>query len=222
MVFRRVRRFRRRPVRRVRRQARKVSNPLIRKRMSTNQHAYVRWEPQGDPQIVDCNFGSAGTSGVGKEFRLDSVASHTEFTNLYDQYKITGVKVYFDYSPDVLGAIPSSGNSHMYPKLWVKRDYDDKTTPTISTMVESNQTRCLRFNAVRNTQSIFLRPAVLNTLYRTSITSGYAPVWGQWLDCGNSDIPHYGLKLLAQGIPSTNMGAITIRCKYYLKFKNVR
>lgn len=216
---RRVSRYRPRRRRLMVRRPRRVIRRGLRK---VNVHSYVRWEPQDDPTIIDCNFGTSGVSPFAKNFRLNSVVNHTEFTSLYDQYKITGVKVYFDYTPDVATALAGGTPASYMPKLWIKRDYDDSSTPTITQMAESNQSRCLRFTDNRTTQSIFLRPAVLNNLFRTTLTNGYAPVWGQWLDVATDDIPHYGLKCIAQGIPSLNLGAISVRVKYYLKFKNVR
>lgn len=189
----------------------------------TNVHHFVRWSSEETPIQVSCNFGSSGVSPLGLNFRLNDVVNPTEFTTLYDQYKIKGVKIYFDYSPDVAGQ-GGSGNSLIayYPKLWMKRDYDDSGTPTLTQMTESNQTRCLRFNANRTTLSTFLRPSCLQELYQSSVSTAFSPLWRQWIDCGNPSVPHYGLKLLAQGLPSTNLGAISVRVKYYLAFKNVR
>lgn len=222
MFFRRFRRrgFLARPRRRrlmVRRPRRVMrSRRAINK---TNVHHFVRWEPQDDPNVLSCNFGSSGVSPTALTFSLDKVVNPSEFTQLYDQYKIKGIKIYFDYSPDVGGG---TGATSLMPKLWIKRDYDDASTPTLTQMTESNQSRCIRFNDNRTTFSIFIRPSTLKSIYRTSLTQAYGPEWRQWLDCANPDIPHYGLKLLAQGLPSTNLGAITVRCKYYLAFKNVR
>lgn len=189
-----------------------------------NMHKFTRWEPlEGESSLVDCNFGSAGTNFAVKNFSLASVVNFNEFRDLYDNYRILGVRVYFDYSPDVHPIGSGSNNSpSLYPKLWVLRDYDDTTTPTLDIIAQSNKSICLRFGSNSTTRSIFIRPAIRNEVFRTSATSSYTNSWGEWLDCTNSDVPHYGLKMISQGIPNLNLGAITIRCKYYLQFKNVR
>lgn len=215
-------------VRKIRRPMRAGRSRLIRRRLNKyNVHRFVRWEPQDPPtNTLSCNFGISGTSAKGVLFKLNNVTNHSEFTNLYDHYMITGVKVYFDYSPDYSAATSTDTNiaNGMYmPKLWIRRDYDDVNTPTLADMTESNQAFCIRFRPNKTSHSIFLKPACLNLVWRNaSSTDGYASKWRQWIDCGNPDAEHFGLKLLAQGLASNNLGTITIRCKYYLAFKNVR
>lgn len=196
---------------------------ISKKRNAYNVHRFTRWEPlEGESALIDCNFGSAGTNFAIKQFSLASVVNFNEFRELYDNYRILGVRVYFDYTPDVATVFAGGVPASYMPKLWVLRDYDDTTTPTLDIMAQSVKTVCLRFNSFKQTQSIFIRPAIRNEVFRTSGTSSYTNSWGEWLDCTNSDVPHYGLKLIAQGLPSVNLGAITIRCKYYLEFKNPR
>lgn len=199
---------------------RRKMNVINKLRNQYNVHKFIRWEPiEAENAIIDCNFGSAGTNVATKTFALANVVNQSEFFALYDQYKILGVRVYFDYSPDFAGASASAG---LFPKLWVLRDYDDITTPTLDMLAQSNKTICLRFNATNNTRSIYIRPAIRNEVFRTTGTSGFTNMWNNWLDVTNNDIPHFGLKMIAQGLPSNNMGAITIRFKYYLQFKNTR
>jgi len=223
----RSRRSRSRRSARVPRSTRRRMRSVVRRPLSTNVHKFVRWasaslDPAVEPLQLSCNFGSSGLSALGINFRLSDVAVPTEFTALWDQYKILGVKVYFDYSPDVAGTAYTDGNIAFYPKLWIKRDYDDSATPTLANMAQSNQTRCLRFTATRTTKMISLAPRYLTEIYNSSISTAFAPGRGAWIDCGNPSVPHYGLKMIAQGIPSVNLGAITIRVKYTLLFKNVR
>lgn len=197
-----------------------------RSRMSVNQHRFVRWDksidPANEPMTISCDFGSSGTSPAAFNFLLADVAAHAEFTALYDQYIIDKVVVFFDYSPDVpMGSASSSANP-FFPKLWVKRDYDDSATPTMTEMLQSNQTKCLRFSASRLTRAIVIRPAFANEVYQSVSTTAYTTMRRQWLNCANDTVPHYGLKCIAQGLPSTTLGAITVRVKYFLRFKNVR
>lgn len=198
---------------------------IVRSVMGRNVHKFVRWTPIEPISILSCNFGVTGTSATALRFQLNFVNNATEFTTLYDSYMITGVKVYFDYSPDALA--PGTGSwqdPSMYPKLWIKRDYDDSAVPSLAEVADSNQSRCIRFNAVKNTFSMFIRPAVATTLGLTNAQAslGTYSSWNKWIDCANPSVDHYGLKLIAQGVPSADMGKITIRMKYYLKFKNVR
>lgn len=193
---------------------------------SVNVHNFVRWnkqlDPAEDPLQLSCNFGSSGVSPQSHVFRLNEVANFAEFTALYDQYMITKVVVYFDYTPDVLNGLGSNMTESYFPRLWVKRDYDDSSTPTLLELLQSNQTKCLRFSSNRLTRSISIRPAMASEVFRSSTTTAYVQQRRKWLDSAYPDVPHFALKMVAQGLPSTNLGAFTIRLKYYLRFKNVR
>lgn len=189
------------------------------KRMSTNVHKFTRFElsDAGSIRKLSCNFGVSGVNAYAMTFELNRLTNYTEFTALYDQYKITGVKVYFDYSTDTA---PVSDPHVAIPKIWAVRDYDDATTPTIDDMTQSTRVKVIR-PFPNKTYSMFLRPAVLNQVYKSVVSTGNVPKWGQWIDCNDSSVPHYGLKLVAQGVPSTNFGAVSLRCKYYVTFKGV-
>jgi len=191
-----------------------------RKKMSTNVHKFTRFEAQetGAYRTVDCNFGATGWNGTAFTFDLSRLPNYTEFTALYDQYKITGVKINFDWSPDVTS---STGLEIYTPKLWLVRDYDDSTTPSLDELIQSTRVKCMRINVERS-HSIFLKPAVLQQVYKSVVSYGNVPKWNQWIDCNDTTVPHYGLKLVSQGLPSTDCGKISCRVKYYLKCKNVR
>jgi hypothetical protein len=229
MVYRRRSTFRRRrPIRRrrvVSRAIRRRMRPVVSRPLSTNIHKYVRWmrssvDPAVEPTTISCNFGSSGESPAALTFRLDTVANASEFTNLYDLYKILKVQVFFDYTPDVVPGL--TPNASFMPKLWIKRDYDDTGTPTLLEMAQSNQAKCLRFSDTRTTRMVVLAPRYANEIYRTSVSTAYTSQRGAWIDCNNADVPHFGLKCIAQGLPSQNLGAFTVRVKYHLLFKNVR
>lgn len=186
----------------------------------------MRWDktidPSAEPMTISCNFPSTGITPASFDFRLSDVAAHSEFTALYDQYIIDKVLVMFDYSPDVAMPGGLGGETAYLPKLWIKRDYDDSGTPTMQEMLQSNQTKCLRFSTNRLTRAIVIRPAFANEVYNSSVSTAFTVMRRQWLNCANDSVPHYGLKCIAQGVPSTNLGAITVRVKYFLRFKNVR
>jgi len=218
MALRKTVRKTRRPVRYVKRNKR---YGYYAKRSSTNLHRYTRMEAQdgGAFRSLSCNFGATGWNATALTFDLSRVTDYAEFTSLYDNYKITGVKVSFDYTPDVLPASPVGDT--FVPKIWCVRDYNDAATPNIDDMTQSTRVKVFRLFPGK-TYSIFLRPAVLQQVYKSVVSSGNVPKWNQWIDCNDYAVPHYGLKLVTQGFPSVNMGSVSLRIKYYLKFKNVR
>lgn len=155
-----------------------------------------------------------GFVGAGFLYRLNNVVNVSDFTNLYDQYKIISVKHHFKWSnisqtDDILSNPPV---------LQYFTDHDDATNPTHLELLERSATRsfAMRPNKV---YSIGIRPAVLSEVYRSSVTTGYVPKWGQYLDMGNNDIPHYGLKVGWSYPATTAIGqvvhwvTITFACK---------
>lgn len=200
--------------------------------MSTNVHHYARWRDTrgGDfptPLAISCNFGADGWNGLGLNFDFANISHSTELQTLYDSYRIDKIELWFDYSPDT----PQSGVSNTLagsgafsPKLWIKRDYNDSNTPTLSEMEQSNQSQVIRFDAGRNTQGpYFLRPAVQSSVLNAAgSTDPTMATWSPWLRTAHPTVEHYGVKMVAQGIPSANYGAITIRVRFHVTMKNVR
>lgn len=189
------------------------------RRGSVNVHTFRRWEPLGTRPFAlttDAN----GNVFAGNAFRLDLTTNYGELTTLFDSYRILCVWVRMTWSPD-----SASGTTFppAYPEFWYKRDYDDASTPISSAEFEqSNQTRVWRPTNMSLTKTIKLRPAAQNTMYRTGVTSAYASIWRPWLDCNTADVPHYGLKLMCRGMPSTEYGQLNLRVCYLVQLKNVR
>lgn len=200
----------------VKRQYRKRYGPL----QSRNIHRFTRWEDQNNPVTISCNFGALGTSLGSHVFQLDKLSNYSDFVNLYDSYKITGVKVFFDYSAD--NTVATNPMGVMLPKLWVKVDHDDNNVPTLTELTESKKSRCFRFTDSKLTHSMYVKPSTLAPLYKGGVTWGYGPKYRQWIDTANADVPHLCIKLGTQGVPNANLGKITVRCKYYLTMKDVQ
>jgi len=192
--------------------------------MKYNVHAYRR---MCTPTTID-------TSATGSSydqslvFSLDQVRGNSELTALYDQYMITGVKVMFQLvtNPDS-GTITNSSSSanatNFYPKLMYCRDYDNTTVETPNELRERNSTR-IRVLQPNKVVSVFIRPAVRNNIHLDGITPASSPIWGQWLDCSSTQVPHYGLKYCVEnlGHNATQSYRFRIEYQYYIRFKDVR
>jgi hypothetical protein len=161
-------------------------------------------------------------------FQLADIINVAEFTTLFDRYRITGVQLTFMLvtNPDAgnpLNVNVGGNNSNFYPKLWWVRDYDDGNAITLSQMREREtcKHKILRPNSEIK---IFLKPAALLQTYRTALTTGYAPKWKQWIDLGQTDVPHYGFKFVVDMDGNVPNGTFYIRMekKYYFQCKDVR
>lgn len=198
--------------------------------VSTNVHRYARWcdtrpdAPGVSPLGISCNFGADGWTGLVINFELHDVSHVAELQALYDLYRIDKVALWFDYSPDTIGTASSDLSARLFPKLWIKRNYNDSNNPTLSEMEQSNQTQCLRFTASQTTLGpYFIRPAAqVGIVDAAAVLQPTVSTWAPWLRTVHPRIEHYSLNMVAQGLPSVNLGAITIRVRYHLTMKNVR
>lgn len=197
---------------------------------AVNQHIYTRYATT--PTDFDVTTGSATRA---EKFTFDSIKGYTEFTALYDRYKITCVQMELTLITNPNSANPLNINAagattyynnptNWYPKLWYVRDYDDESTATIDALKERANVKCiiLRPNKV---YKIKIRPAVLLQTYRTVSTTGYAPKWKNWIDMVDVDVPHYGIKydVDCQGLDPNDSYPFKIRVeyKYFFTCKDV-
>lgn len=184
-------------------------------------HAFQRWATIESSSVIVL---ATAEQGLGKEFRLNDLQSYTDFTNLYDQYMITGVlcEIQLLSNPDAQGKIAGTAATaaNFYPRVWYCSDPDDAGTPTLAEMKQRQRVK----HSVLKPNSIikfFIKPAVLAQTYSSAITTGYAPKWAQWVDISNPGVPHYGLKALFDtsgvSLPVDQQFVVRVDYKYYLK-----
>lgn len=155
------------------------------------------------------------------QFSLDQVPGVADFTALFDQYKITGVKVDFRL---ILDPSAAAAGSATYPNLYVRKDYDNTTAETIQEIAQDNRSK--RFILQPNRVcSVFVKPALQAEYFNTgSALTDKSPVWNRWFDCSNTSMQHLGLKwaIDTMGILLTQGVTMTIEFTYYLEMKNTR
>lgn len=233
MAYRRVRRYRRKRRARVVKRKRMYCRRTFRKTrfnrsiLSYNPQ-YMRVKRKFDFLVPSADL-SRGTYGAyallsiapsgttnnaygaaAYDFRVSDIPNVSEFGTLFDQYKITGVKLKFVYMtatqqdyPDA-GSNPSSSQVTML--LW--NDFDDITTPTASNAgwsaaQETGRVKAKVFpNVKNNTMSIFLRPKVLTAIVDSSGTTTGRGDLNPWLDGSTGLQAEYlGVKVLLQCPP---------------------
>lgn len=147
---------------------------------------------------------TASTSGVGVRsdaagalsFNLNALPNSSEFTSLFDQYKIMKVKlrwIPFGDSVNMPIATMTGTSSLVSPggPLITVIDYDDNTAPTAAADLLQYQTS--KVTPIPKPLSMTIRPKFATEIYRSAVSTGYGARSG-WLDTASSDIPHYGVK----------------------------
>lgn len=195
-----------------------ISRSLMNK--TSQPHYHVRWE------ATDRTINLANTSTYvddAFQFQLNLLQQYSELTALYDQYKITKVIMYLNWSPLAYTAgINDTAKTPelMAPMLMYVRDHDDSTPLLLSDFKQIGKTKQIRIKPGKQ-YKIVLTPSILTEAYRTGVTTAYMPKFGQKLDCGYPDIQHYGIKFGVEK-PSISLGQINIRTKYYVTCYNTR
>jgi len=169
----------------------------------------VSWTPESLPNTYTNTFGCV--------HNLSDVAIPGDFTNLFDRYKITGIKATFLYQITDAAA----GGAPVMPTILYATDYTDSDPPSYSLMRTKQNTK-QRILTANRPFSIFYRPkkTVLTTSNFLSIPGTYTNAG--WCASSAPDIDHYGLKFSLNnlyGTASTN-SQLEIKFVYYLAMKD--
>lgn len=163
---------------------------------------------------------TATINSFGLKFRLVDLPSYTEFTSLFDQYKIAGIGLKFMYSHNMSPVYDAVDRS--LPVCHTVIDYDDAEV-----LVNENdflQYETLKTRRLDKTFSLYLRPMICDSLYQGAFT-GYGVKRG-WIDCSSLNIEHYGVKIcvdpIVHGVGENTIGILSMYTTFYLKFRGVR
>jgi len=173
---------------------------LVRKRgvrrskLSVNVHRFCRYAPS-----VTVSSTTATESDFATTFALTEVQGSSEFTSLFDRYRIEKIeyKIQLLNNPDTgsyLANPVANNNNNFYPKMWYVRDYDDASAESIATMQQRAYVKCCVMKPNMQ-KKITIRPAILTQLYLSGVAAGYAPKFNQFIDMQYPSVPHYGLKI---------------------------
>lgn len=160
---------------------------------------------------------------------LTDVLSYSEFTAMFDQYKILQVdfKIQMITNPDSTADVNVNNvtNSvNWYPKIWYIRDYDSGGSDTLAQIKERVG---VKFFVMRPNKeyTIKIKPKVLLQTYKTLTATGYTPKQC-WIDCVDNNVPHYGLNAVIDCLGLNPIDAngfrFRIEPKFHLAFKGVR
>lgn len=219
------------PFRRSRRPQRKRTKVMGGRKRSINKvrrqvHVFKRTAYLGTVTASISALGVPAPVATGYAMSLSQLPNVGDFTGLFDQYKITGAKLTLTpalsegINSPLFGTATSLGFSRVHSVI----DYDDNTAPASEdAMLEYGSHKS---TAPFKTHSRYIRPKVLNEVYRSAITTAYAPKSSQYLDMTYTDVPHYGLKvwISAPNTPLGTAGQISYKVYQTLYFtcKNTR
>lgn len=168
-------------------------------------------------------------ASVGYTFQLANMPGVAEFANLFDQYRITKVVTkiipYSNSSGTTISGAPNS-NADASAMIHYAYDLDDTTIAAteagIKTLQERRGYRTKRL--IGRPITFTIRPRFLVPAAAAGAINMLGPTKA-WLDLSNLDVPHYGMKMIFEGLnPNASNSILTFRCetKYYVTFRNPR
>lgn len=145
--------------------------------------------------------------------------AYTDFTNLFDEYRINSVTVIWRLEVD-----PSAqtATGAVYPRLTTYKDYNDTAIPANVDEVRQRQAKQIATmypgkNIVRK-----IRPAVQTAVLKSpSGVTVNAPKWNQWLPCSVVDVQHIGFKYMIERWNNANY-TINVLYRYHISCRMVR
>jgi len=176
-------------------------------------------------QTVQMNF-TASASDVrigGVSVYTPSLPNTSEFTNLFDQWKIKQVTTRFDWSINT--AQPSSDVSYASPLIFLVLDHDDSLDASVNDLLQYPGMVTHSFLTGGYKPLIVTHtPRPLRDVAGSGISTSYSPASSNpFISTTNLLTPHYGIKFAARSMgASVNavIGQLLITCFIDMEFVN--
>lgn len=167
-----------------------------------------------------------GTSFGAITFKLDDIPGYTEYTAMFDKYRINAVKIMFlPVSDNTLVATSQDTQAFRITeyanRFFTALDFNDATAPT--TTNELRQYKYCKVTPYVRLHERYIKPRVLMTATESSGTFVYNTVARPWLSCADPEVQHYALKYAFDGRTNASGSPETlykIEAIYYMSFKD--
>lgn len=161
---------------------------------------------------------------------LEDIPDYTDFTTLYDSFRIVGIKakilplnVGSEY-PTAAGTVTNGGFIHVAP------DFDDNTAPAtgeggINELRQKTGYKCRSLQNFKGLSHYYRPKASIGVEGSTGVIRYGQAAGKMWMDCANITQKHFGhkgvIEIVQQGTAILNYYFKT-EYTYYLQFKDVR
>lgn len=206
----------------------RVMRPLyksfVKKKITNSVHRFIRWADK------DVTFGTYGPNSILEtganqnltyQFNLTNVVNSSDFTNLYDMYRINKILIYLEPVYNNSDRI----NGPINRKIRVVHDYND-ATPLTQEDDYLEYSNCKSYNSVTDkTVKIVLYPKINNIVENAGgVASAFTSVSSNkvWLNMDTPLVPHFGIKVFVPVGISTPEGSLIykVRVKFDISLKN--
>lgn len=152
-------------------------------------------------------------------FALTDLPDYTEFTALFDLYRLR--KVVLTFRPAFNNATAGTAASAPITYNYTVIDYDDANALASDGIAQEYQTCQVHTNYEKFTRVVY--PRLASAVYSGAFTSFASTGNTQWLDAASPGVLYYGLKYnIEPSLQGTTTPVWYIDMKYYIELKNVR
>lgn len=154
-------------------------------------------------------------AGRSYSYTLGSLPGATEFTQLFDLYRITSFEITFSAN--------SIGTNQFFPVLHMLADYDSFVTPATFDAVLQRPHKRVALTAAFPTFTFKLKPRVLAVVQTSSgvSSSALAPA-SQWMDCNDSTVVYGGLIGWIENFNTGTFVGLAVTVRVQVDFAMVR
>lgn len=194
---------------------------------NTGVHRFVR----SDIQFAYLNpVNGVNSSGGIWYFKLGSVPGYTEFTSLFQKYRIEKIKLIFNL-------VETTSNSSIQPTLYIAKNLEptNTTIPTQAIMEQQSGCTIMQFSNEHRTFTKSFYPYIATrTLTSSSAASDVIEFTDRrrsfWIDCNDtatgvgSGVVHHGIKWWLDfhtNVLDPTDFQIEVNAEYHLAFKGI-
>lgn len=213
-MVRRYRRYRRRPIRRRGSRFRRYGKRRVRRRSNYSNQSRI-FKVKRTFQLGGITSYTDGPRTASWVFQLDQVPGFQQFVDVFDQYRLAGVKLTF--IPTQSATVNST--STLLRLIYAVDTNDNGVVGSEGQLLSYAGARQL---VLQRPKSIFFRPKVAMQVFQSTVTTAYAQAPSKiWLDAQRYQIPHYSFKWWVPVATSGQPGAF-VYATYYLQFRKMR
>lgn len=167
--------------------------------------------------VYDSNFYESYVMG-----RLDQLPAYTDFTNLFDSYRVTGMKAKFLFDKN---SAEVHGTDVSIPMIGTCTDKDD--VAALTTENAFWQYEDFKYRRLDKPVSVFVKPRIAQSAYAGGIFASYVEGKAkQWIDCNSTTVEHYGIRYYIHcpgwHLEPHKIGILKIALTLWIECKNVR
>lgn len=164
---------------------------------------------------LNVSLGVGGSYFAAVNFQLSDIANVSQFQTVFDEYRITAVKLTCSFGT-VVNFAPTATTIVECPIFISAIDTDDSSTPTYANLLSHDT--CLIHGSTTRSFTRWLRPEVALAAYQGTF-AGYGSKANQWIDTQSVNVQHYGFKLGLINVQASTSDHMIIHATYYIEFR---